>query len=39
MQTRWITLEALEAEVQATPEKFTPWLRIYLAEGMAEAAV
>ena len=39
MQTRWITLEALAAEVQATPEKFTPWLRIYLAEGMAEAAV
>lgn len=39
MQTRWITLEALEAEVQASPEKFTPWLRIYLAEGMAEAAV
>jgi len=39
MQTRWITLEALEDEVQATPEKFTPWLRIYLAEGMAEAAV
>jgi isopentenyl-diphosphate delta-isomerase len=39
MQTRWITLETLEVEVQATPEKFTPWLRIYLAEGMAEAAV
>jgi isopentenyl-diphosphate delta-isomerase len=39
MQTRWITLETLEDEVQATPEKFTPWLRIYLAEGMAEAAV
>ena len=39
MQTRWITLETLEDEVQATPEKFTPWLRIYLAQGMAEAAV
>jgi isopentenyl-diphosphate delta-isomerase len=39
MQTRWITLETLEVEVRATPEKFTPWLRIYLAEGMAEAAV
>jgi isopentenyl-diphosphate delta-isomerase len=39
MQTHWMTIEALEAEVQATPEKFTPWLRIYLAEGMAEAAV
>jgi isopentenyldiphosphate isomerase len=34
-----MTIEALEAEVQATPEKFTPWLRIYLAEGMAEAAI
>ncbi len=30
--TRWISLEQLEAEVAATPEKFTPWLRIYLAE-------
>ena len=33
MQTRWITLEALEAEIAAVPDKFTPWLRIYLAES------
>lgn len=32
MDTRWLTLEALAAEVAAEPQKFTPWLRIYLAE-------
>ena len=32
MDTRWIALEALRAEVRATPEAFTPWLRIYLAD-------
>ena len=31
MATRWITLDALRAEVAARPEAFTPWLRIYLA--------
>lgn len=30
--TRWITLPDLDAEIAATPEVFTPWLRIYLAE-------
>lgn len=39
METRWITLEALEAEVTAAPHRYTPWLRIYLAEGMGEAVV
>ena len=29
---RWISLQDLEAEVASTPEVFTPWLRIYLAE-------
>ncbi len=29
--TRWITLPALAAEIAAEPERFTPWLRIYLA--------
>ena len=33
--TRWVSLEELEAEVAATPEAFTPWLRIYLAEHKA----
>ena len=39
MDTRWITLDALEVEVEATPQRFTPWLRIYLAEGLGEAVV
>lgn len=30
MDTRWITLPVLKSEVSATPEAFTPWLRIYL---------
>ncbi len=29
-ETRWITPAILRKEVQATPERFTPWLRIYL---------
>lgn len=32
METRWTTLDALTEEVARTPELFTPWLRIYLAE-------
>ena len=28
--TRWIALDALRAEIAAAPERFTPWLRIYL---------
>lgn len=32
MDLRWIALADLQAEVAATPERFTPWLRIYLAE-------
>ncbi len=30
MGTRWITYRDLRAEVAAAPERFTPWLRIYL---------
>ncbi|MFZ8942939.1 MAG: hypothetical protein ACO2ZK_13400, partial [Gemmobacter sp.] len=33
-ETRWIDLYALTAEVRRWPERFTPWLRIYLAEHM-----
>lgn len=29
---RWVALSALDAEIAATPEVFTPWLRIYLTE-------
>lgn len=32
--TRWVPLDALHAEVEATPERFTPWLRIYLSEHL-----
>ncbi|MCI2400074.1 isopentenyl-diphosphate Delta-isomerase [Aliiroseovarius subalbicans] len=32
---RWVSLEDLEAEAASAPEKFTPWLRIYLAEHKA----
>ena len=32
MDTRWVDIATLKAEVAATPEVFTPWLRIYLAE-------
>lgn len=30
MGTRWITPATLAREIAATPERFTPWLRIYL---------
>lgn len=32
MDIRWIGLDALAAEIAARPERFTPWLRIYMAE-------
>lgn len=32
MDTRWITPADLAAEIAATPDRFTPWLRIYLAD-------
>lgn len=32
MALRWVELAALQAEIAATPERFTPWLRIYLAD-------
>lgn len=28
--TRWITLPALESELARHPDRFTPWLRIYM---------
>lgn len=30
MDCRWVTHSALAAEIAAAPERFTPWLRIYL---------
>lgn len=32
METRWIDFHDLIAEVQRYPDRFTPWLRIYLAQ-------
>lgn len=32
MATRWISTEVLRRELALEPEKFTPWLRIYMAE-------
>lgn len=29
-ETAWITLPELEAAIESTPEKYTPWLRIYV---------
>ncbi|MFN3953859.1 MAG: isopentenyl-diphosphate Delta-isomerase [Pararhodobacter sp.] len=36
MQTRLVEPGALLAEIEATPEVFTPWLRIYLREHGAQ---
>lgn len=31
-EVRWLGLDALAAEIDETPERFTPWLRIYMAQ-------
>ena len=36
METRWVDLDDLCAELAETPEHFTPWLRIYMAEHAAQ---
>lgn len=36
MAVEWIGLEALAEAVRNSPERFTPWLRIYIAEGLGE---
>lgn len=38
MDSAWISLPDLTEQVRANPAAFTPWLRIYLAEGWGEAA-
>lgn len=35
MAVRWITLSDLVSEVSEAPERFTPWLRIYLEDHRA----
>ena len=32
---RWVSFDALALEIAETPQKFTPWLRIYMAENRA----
>jgi isopentenyl-diphosphate Delta-isomerase len=32
MATRWMTLSDLHADLAQNPERYTPWLRIYMAE-------
>lgn len=34
MATDWVDIHALAAQTRAMPTRFTPWLRIYLAEHM-----
>ena len=38
MDTAWVSLTDLDAQVQADPGRFTPWMRIYLAEGWGQLA-
>ncbi len=35
MATRWISPQALQAEIDRTPAAFTPWLKIYLRDHSA----
>lgn len=35
MATEWVELDDLAAQVRRTPDRFTPWLRIYMTEHMA----
>ena len=35
MDVRWVNFAALSGEIAQTPEAFTPWLRIYMAEHYA----
>lgn len=32
MDTAWIALDDLRADIAATPDRYTPWLRLYLAD-------
>ena len=36
MDTRWITLDSLQREIETTPEAFTPWLRIYVTDHIGQ---
>ncbi|MEM9726097.1 MAG: isopentenyl-diphosphate Delta-isomerase [Pseudomonadota bacterium] len=32
MATRWVSRAALQSEIDASPERFTPWFKIYLSQ-------
>lgn len=34
-ETRWMTIDDLARDIEANPDAYTPWLRIYLAEHRA----
>ena len=36
LETAWVSLPDLAQQVQAEPARFTPWLRIYLAEHASQ---
>ncbi|SOH95111.1 isopentenyl-diphosphate delta-isomerase [Monaibacterium marinum] len=36
METRWVSLRDLNEDIATEPEKYSPWLRIYLAEHGAD---
>jgi len=36
MEVRWIPLASLDAEIAEAPDRFTPWLRIYLEKHRAQ---
>lgn len=38
MDTRWVDLAALEQDIARDPARYTPWLRIYMAEGWGSVA-
>ncbi len=38
MAVEWVTLPELSARIAASPQEFTPWLRIYLEQGWGEIA-
>lgn len=38
IETAWVSLAELSRRIQAEPARFTPWLRIYLAEGWGRVA-
>ena len=39
MQVEWVPLSDLSDQIKADPARFTPWLRIYLAEGWGKVAL